>query len=134
MNHRLPMDGAHVGTRNRRGRLAAADQPETLPGRDDPRPFSPSSSQLRYLNAVLEAAANGQAVSDTAITRRLGMSRQTLWEWRRDPAFTNWLQRHFTSAYDLEFQLAITRHLALAMQGSIKSFALLVKFKELGLF
>lgn len=134
MKPRMEMDGPHGGTRNRRARLEAVDEPEALRSRDDRRPFSPSPSQLRYLNAVLEAAANGQPVSDTAITRRLGMSRQTLWEWRRDARFTSWMQRAFTNTYDLEFQLALSRHLGLAIQGSVESFALLAKFKRLGLF
>lgn len=73
-------------------------------------------------------------MTDTAICAQLGMSRQTLWEWRQDYDFRRWLKFELDQDQLMDFQFAISRHLRLAVEGSTRSLSVLAKLKELGVF
>lgn len=139
VNGTEPNSKRHSGRRNRGGRLAA-DHGEGSAGRDNSRHPSPDSegfrstpAQLKYLVALRAACLHGEATSDVAMAAKLRMSRQTLWEWRQRRGFCAWLARELRAGDDLQFELAIARHLHLAIRGSVKSFAVIVRAKEIGL-
>lgn len=124
--------GRHAGRRNR-GELTA-DAPAAVGGRDEIRRFSPSKAQVRYKTEVITALRRGRPVTDTAICRDLGMSRQTVWEWRQDADFRIWLKIDLEQDHTKALGYAVGRHLELAIRGSTESFRILAKLKELGVF
>jgi hypothetical protein len=62
------------------------------------------------------------------------MSRQTLWEWRQEAGFREWLRTSLDEDQTLEFRYAIATHLGQAIQGNAASFRILAKLKEHGVF
>lgn len=122
----------HGGMRNR-GEVPY-EHPASLGGRDEFRQFSPTPAQIRYRNGLLKALRNGDALSNVAICRNLGMSRQTLWEWQQDHDFRKWLRVSLDPDYEADFRLAIYHHVELALNGRTRSLSVLAKLKELGVF
>jgi len=54
--------------------------------------FQPSEKQLKLLQALLDPEV---APSVTAVCEAAGVSRVTYWEWRKNPAFCEWLQARY---------------------------------------
>jgi hypothetical protein len=77
---------------------------------------------------------SSQPVTDTAICELLGMSRQTVWEWRQDVDFRAWLKIELDEDQTNCLRYAITRHIELAIQGSTRSLLVLTRLKQLGVF
>lgn len=128
----------HGGQRNRRPDYPRDVEPPIRPeSRDNSRqnrPFAPSPAQVQYRNAVRQACIARETTSDSAMTAKLGMSRQTLWEWRHDSRFVAWLKEGLTAGHDIDFQLVIARHIQLAIGGSVRSAELLLRLKVIGVF
>ena len=59
--------------------------------------------------------------SDSEMQRLTKISRMTMWAWKKDSAFVAWLRGAMQSKHDLDFELAMARHLRLAIQGSVRS-------------
>jgi len=97
---------------------------DASPEGDNPRPpagFEPSPKQRQYLDALEDAIERRQPVSDRAMCEALGMSRQTLFEWKQDPGFRAWLRTHLDRTSDDNWPLILRRHEHLALNGSVKS-------------
>ena len=99
----------HAGRRNRGKRNA--DAPAVAWGRDKLRQFTPSAAQIRYKRQLVTALRNGQSVTDTAICRKLCMSRQTVWEWRQDADFRGWLRIELDENQSASLRYAINASL-----------------------
>jgi hypothetical protein len=138
MSYETTLGRSHGGHRNRRVASARDVEPPAVPeSRDNPRqnrPFAPSPAQVKYRNAVRHACVACEPTSDSAITAKLGMSRQTLWEWRHDARFVAWLKEGLTAGHDIDFQLAIARHIQLAIAGNVRSAELIFRLKVIGVF
>lgn len=94
--------------------------------------FSPSPNQLKYLFALRDAALEGGKTSDSEMQRLTKISRMTMWEWKRDPAFVAWLIAAMRTSHDHDFELAMARHLRLAIQGSVRSFEAVAMIRSIG--
>lgn len=118
----MPNRSRHGGRRNRQ----ELGEGHSIPSdRDEIRQFSPSPAQARYracLVAVLEAGAQ---VTDTALCRRLSMSRQNVWEWRQDADFRSWMRVQLDSSQTVKLRAAISCHIEAAMLGSTASLRVL---------
>src|SRR5687767_6818133 len=93
--------------------------------------FKPSAAQVRYLLALEAALAARQSVSDTAMARALKMSRTTIWEWKMNAPFNNWLREKLDQTSDEHWPLILRRHEHLAMQGSVRSAEFILKARTL---
>jgi hypothetical protein len=72
-----------------------------------------------------------QSVSDTALCRKLKMSRTTVWQWKRDNGFRSWLRSSLQRTSDENWPLIVRRHEALAIQGSVRSAEFVLKVKQI---
>jgi len=45
------------------------------------------------------------------------ISRMTMWQWKRNPEFAAWFGAAMQSEHDHNFELAVARHLRLAIKG-----------------
>ena len=52
---------------------------------------------------------------------------------KQDPAFVTWLTAETNVESDLQWELAVARHLALAIKGSVKRFDALIRLRSLGI-
>jgi hypothetical protein len=95
--------------------------------------FSPSPNQLKYVFALRDAALEGGNTSDCEMQRLTKISRMTMREWKKDPAFVARLREAMQSKHDLDFELAMVRHLRLAIQGSVRSFEAVARVRSIGM-
>jgi hypothetical protein len=93
--------------------------------------FAYSPSQLKYLLALRESVDEARPTSDRAIAEALKMSRTTIWEWKHDPAFIAWLRAELKIEEDPNFDLAVRRHTALAIRGSVRSFEAIARLRAI---
>lgn len=122
-----------------RGRKRTQVTREAEPRRSDaegydsihPVAFRPSAKQITYLDALRAAVMCGENYSDAAIQRATRISRMTMWEWKRDPAFVAWVTAETKLESDRQWELAVARHLALAIKGSVRSFEALIRLRSL---
>lgn len=113
-------------------------KPATPDSGDNPKQvsgctFAFSVAQLKYLIALREAADEGRPTSDRAIAEELKMSRTTIWEWKHDPAFLMWIREEMKTDTDTSFELAVARHMRLAIRGSVRSFEAVARVRAVGL-
>lgn len=94
--------------------------------------FSPSPNQVKYMIALRGAALEGGKTSDSEMQRVTKISRMSMWEWKRDPAFVAWLIAAMRTSHDHDFELAMARHLRLAIQGSVRSFEAVARIRSIG--
>lgn len=71
--------------------------------------------------------------SDAGMAKRLKMSRQTLWEWKQNPAFVAWWQRMLAGCRDLDWDLVLDKHTQLAIRGSVRSAEFLARVRSVGI-
>ena len=83
------------------------------------------------LGALEDALEKRLPCSDSALCRNLKMSRQTLWEWRHDLAFTRWLQSELDRTSDENWHKILRRHEYQAIQGSVRSAEFIAKVRFL---
>jgi hypothetical protein len=102
---------------------------ETTAGPPQPPVWEPSTAQRRYLQAEQEAVEGNEPYSDRALSAKLKMSRQTIYEWKHDDRFLAWHKREFNQTSDYNWALIIRRHEMLAMRGSVKSAEFLARVR-----
>lgn len=61
------------------------------------------------MGAIEDAFENGQPVSDRAICQSVTMSRQTLYEWRLQPAFREWMAERINARND-DWELVLQKY------------------------
>jgi hypothetical protein len=94
----------------------------------DPDAFVPSTRMQRYLAACLDPSL----LTLEAIASAARINRVTVWKWKQDPAFVDWMTNQIQRTYGLKYSIALDRALNLAMQGSPEHLKLLMaKFGDL---
>lgn len=90
--------------------------------------FIPTAQQMRYLAACLDP----RLATLDAMATAARINRVTIWRWRQDARFVDWLTQQIARGFGLKYHLALDRALDLAIQGSPEHLKLLMgKFGDL---
>lgn len=109
--------------------------PAKDPDPTQPAGFVATPKQIAYLFALREAVANGGdgQTSDSAIERKMKLSRRTIYEWKKDPLFVAWYMREMLGERDMDWELILAKHTQQAIRGSVRSAEFVGRVRSVGM-
>jgi hypothetical protein len=82
--------------------------------------FVPSPRQVAYLGKLFEALSTGAKATDEVIAEALDCRRQTISEWRRNPAFLAWVATELRAQVGARWSMVLATAFRFALEGSIE--------------
>jgi hypothetical protein len=102
---------------------------EALPAAVTEVDWHPTSRDLKYLQAVIDAIDADGRLSNGALATRMGISRQAIWKMEKRPGFIAWVNAQIRKETDDLWPKAVRRTAVLAARGSIDHFNALAKLR-----
>lgn len=104
--------------------------------RDTPGPaFEPTLKQLAYLFSLRDCLlpSGDKQHHDAAMAKKLKISRQTIYEWKQNPAFAGWLHAQLgTEQEHHKWLVMLETHYELGIRGSVKSAEFIARARSVG--
>lgn len=91
----------------------------TPPAELTPLAYTPKVKDWKFLQAYMDAIEHDGRCSHEAIAKRLGVTRQAVWNRLQNPAFTEWVNAQLQRASDEAWPKVLMRAHVLALRGSI---------------
>jgi hypothetical protein len=114
---------------------SASGVPEPRRSETDPA-FTPTIKQIAYLFALRDALVptGDKQHHDSALAKRVKVSRQTIYEWKQDPGFRAWLHDQLgTEQAHHKWLLMLETHYELGIRGSVKSAEFIARARSIGI-